>query len=172
MRVFIASSLERFDGTGPLFEELDAMRNCKPVRTRELHLTFRFFGDVGDKNLKNLVDEFSALDCRKFTSRIHGLGAFPGLKKANVLFFNVDPSDAISHNWTQISRITPENTEARPFIPHITIARFRKPEDCADISERYAGLSHSKEMERISIYSSVLTRNGPEYTELESIQLK
>lgn len=172
MRLFIASSIERFPQLEPLFEELEGISYCRPVRTRELHLTFRFLGEVSEKNYESLRDGFLGLELKRFTLRIDGLGAFPKPGRAKVLFLNVMEEEQIFEDWRLISMLPPASELNDRFVPHITVARFKRPYDCRELSAKYRSISFKADAERISLYRSLLTPDGPIYNELEKLQLK
>lgn len=172
MRVFAASSIRRFGALKDLFIDLEQIRFCRPVRTPELHLTFRFFGEIAGKNLDIVLARFKEIPGKKFAITLDGLGAFPVLERTNVLFLKVVPSEEINHNWSSIGAIDPKEVAKKEFIPHITVARFKKPFDCTNLAEKYGNVKFTAEIDRISLYSSTLTTEGPVYSVIESVQLK
>ncbi len=172
MRVFAASSIERFQEVNALLEELSEIRDSKPVKTPELHLTFRFFGELEGKNLHKIVEDFRNLQCSIFDIDVIGVGAFPKLSSANVFFLNVQNNEGIRSNWGQIASIQPVDRKAKGFIPHITVSRFRNSQDCRKLADKYEHLKYKKTIGRICLYRSDLGKEGPVYTEIECIQLK
>lgn len=172
MRVFAASSIKRFEGLGELFADLEQNKFSRPVKTKELHLTFRFFGEITGRRLETLLIEFSKIQGKKFRITLDGIGAFPILDRANVLFMRIVPNDEIYHNWEMINAIEREKAPSKEFVPHITISRFKKPCRCAQLAEKYSNLKFTTEIDRISLYNSTLTAEGPVYSVMESIQLK
>lgn len=171
MRVFIASSINRFDGLNSLFEDIRKIPGSKPVTTNELHLTFRFIGEVGQSEYEAIRRNFVRLELKEFPIVVRGVGAFPGLKRARVLFLRVENHQTIEENWSLISSLPPRQNGEK-FVPHITVARFKQPPDCSELSEKYMGLEFKGMAGKISIYNSRLTPDGPQYSELESVQLK
>ena len=172
MRIFLAASIQRFPGTDDLLEEISAIRYSKPVRTPELHLTFRFFGDVTPGYVDELKVTVSRIPFQKFLLKIKGLGAFPSIEKANVLFLEVENSQQIEESAKLASLIEPVEKKLRPFVPHITVSRFNRPVDCTNIRKKYNSLEFQEEIHSLKIYMSTLTGKIPIYTQLKSIQLK
>ena len=172
VRVFLAISIPRFEGLEKLMEELEWMAYSKPVRTPELHLTFRFFGEVHPKYVDDLKENFSNAPFKGFSLRIKGIGAFPSIQRANVLFLEVENSSAIEENARLAIQIKPKAKENRPFVPHITVCRFKRPTDCSHLMKKFGTISFEQEIHKIPIYESTLNDTGPVYTEIKSFQLK
>ncbi len=172
MRVFAASSIERFEDVERLMAELSGISGTKPVRTPELHLTYRFFGELDGKTLEETRNEFRKIKGRAFELKIYGIGAFPRVSSANVLFLKVENSEEIQSNWSEIASISPKEESGKEFVPHITVSRFRRSFDCRDLARRFEKLTFKKDVKKISLYKSELKKDGPVYTEIEEIQLK
>lgn len=172
MRLFIASSIERFEGSEKLFKDIEQVAYSKPVKTRELHLTFRFLGEIKGNDIDKLREYFRKLQCHRFPVHIKGVGAFPKLARANVLYLNVQEHAEITDNWKAVNSLPPPEKVNNRFIPHITVSRFRRPADCEELARKHKEIEFHKEIDRISMYSSILSREGPVYTVIESLQLK
>lgn len=172
MRVFAASSIERFEGVQELFEDLSGIKSCKPVKTPHLHLTFRFFGELAGKTLEKTRETFRQIEGRKYSLQIHGVSAFPNLQTANVLFLRVENNEEIVSNWNAISSLPPAEINRKSFIPHITVGRFRSGFDSRELCGKYEKLGFAQVCSYISLFRSDLGREGPIYKEIERIQLK
>ena len=172
MRVFLAASIPRFEGIEDIIDAISKIPYSKPVRTPELHLTFRFFGDVSPAYVEQLKGSLEEAEFRKFIIKVQGIGAFPALAKANVLFLEVENSTEITENAFLASHLKPVTVEKRPFVPHITIGRFNKPSDCTHLKKKFGSISFSKEISELTIYESILSEIGPVYNRLKAIQLK
>ncbi len=172
MRIFLAASIQRFPGIEELMEELTNIKYSKPVRTPELHLTFRFFGDVTPGYVDSLKESISSIPFKKFMLTINGVGAFPKIEKANVLFLDVQNSPEITHNARLAAQINPPSNDNRPFVPHITVSRFNRSADCTSIRNKFSSLEFQEEIHSLKIYESTLTSGGPIYNQLKSVQLK
>ena len=172
VRIFLATSIPRFEGIEDLFEAISKIPYSKPVRTPELHLTFRFFGNVSPAYVEQLKGSLEEAQLRKFAIKVKGIGAFPSLVKANVLFLEVENSPTITENASLVAQIKPISFEKRPFVPHITVGRFNKPADCTSLKKKFGSISFEKEISEIIIYESTLSEMGPIYNRLKAFQLK
>jgi 2'-5' RNA ligase len=79
-------------------------------------------------------------------------------------------------NSLSASSITGIESENRPYTPHITLGRIRQwefrqiePEERPEVNEE---ISLNFEVNSIEVMESQLKRGGPEYTILESFELK
>lgn len=171
MRVFAAASIDRFDGLQELMSELSEIRACKVVKTPWLHLTFRFFGEIGGDTLSTVRSEFRKISGKKFSLKLQGLGAFPNRSRANVMFLNAQNNEEIMFNYGCIMSIPPTGKKEKKFIPHITIARFKNGHDCRELCKKHEGLGYSGDINKLSLYKSELTGEDPVYTEIERVQL-
>ncbi|WP_300551639.1 RNA 2',3'-cyclic phosphodiesterase [Maricaulis sp.] len=97
-----------------------------------LHVTLRFFGDVDERQIKDLDGELSAISLPPFTLDIHGSGWF-GRAEPRALWLGVVPSDALlylQHRCERAARRTGLEAETRNYKPHVTLAYLRgTPED-------------------------------------------
>lgn len=171
MRVFAAASIDRFTPLQELMSELSKIKECRVVKTPQLHLTFRFFGEIDGEVLANVRNEFRKIPGKRFSLEIQGLGAFPDRSRANVMFLHAENNKEIMFNYDCISSIPPIVKDLKKFIPHITIARFKNRHDCRELCSRFDGLSYTGDITRLSLYKSELRGEGPVYTEIERVQL-
>lgn len=172
VRVFAASSIDRFPDAENVIQELSSIKGCRPVKTPQLHLTFRFFGELAEKDLEVTRTEFQKITGKKYSLRIEGLDAFPKLATANVIFLRVENNQELTSIWEKIASIPPHSKKMEEFVPHITLARLGNSRDLRELAKSYGTIRYSESMDRITLYSSKLERNGPVYAEIEQIQLK
>jgi 2'-5' RNA ligase len=145
------------------------------AHSERLHITMKFLGEIEQER----VDALSGAAARAartlspFHFIIEGAGAFPPRGLPRVLWLGVK-DDSASLNRLQLNL---ENEcegagfarEARPFHPHLTIARLRRPEG----ARRLAALHQAKGFAPIAVsvndlivMRSQLGPGGSRYTEL------
>ena len=183
-RVFIAVNLpeeikEKFFSFGKKYQSLPA----KWVEKENIHITVLFLGNLDDNQLFETIQSAKQVlkNHKPFLIKIERLAYGPDNKiPPRLIWAGVSKSREFSALKNDIENTIfdlPEykykTKEAKGFNPHITIARiesfkFRaltnKPE--IDIT-----LNMQFEISSIDIMESVLTKKGPEYTILESINL-
>lgn len=146
MRVFIALNIDAATRTA-LHASLGSLReHAWPLRwTAEpaLHLTLRFLGDMAAADVARLRDAVHAIAARHGPQRmrIGGLGAFPSLRRANILWVGLDggpPLLSFQHDIGLAMSRLGYGRDQKPFRPHITVARLRSGARAPDV-ERLAG---------------------------------
>lgn len=137
------------------------------VREANLHLTLRFLGELSDVQLKRALAAPTEGLVGTFELAAQGLGAFPGLRNAKVIWAGVgaptlegrsrlEELQSHTEQWARASGVAAEH---RRFRPHITLGRIRRPGDrlrelIDDITTRECQSPVSK------IQSVVLLRSG------------
>ncbi|MFF1821757.1 RNA 2',3'-cyclic phosphodiesterase [Kribbella sp. NPDC058245] len=99
------------------------------------HITLAFLGEVPDWKSDELSERLEAVAKRQTPSplRLRGAGAFPGVPEARVLYTGVqDETDSLK----QLAKTTRAaankagiEVDGRKFVPHLTLARLRRPID-------------------------------------------
>lgn len=109
------------------------LRDLRPVPPEKRHLTLCFLGAVPSSEIP--IIEATLIDLPYQTKhlrlQISGLGVFPNLKRPQVLWAglqgDLEPLQSLAKNIQTACRPWIEKPETKPFHPHLTIARFRRP---------------------------------------------
>lgn len=169
-RLFVAIELPP-----ALIETLDSyiprrLPGARPLRPQQMHLTLHFLGE------QQAVDEIRAalatVQHPAFTLHPRGLGAFPPQGRARVAWAGLEPSPALNELHAALGQAllatghyTPE---ARPFSPHLTLARFDPPIARAALADWLAqGLAFSAPpfaVQRFVLMRSTLRPEGALYS--------
>ena len=105
-------------------------------RPDAMHLTLRFLGPVKRARIDPLSRTLSRIgpQTRPFKLRAAGIGIFPSNHRARVIWAGVGGQTHIL--GTLVSQINEAleadqkiKPEEKPFLPHLTLARFRQPPD-------------------------------------------
>jgi len=105
----------------------DPPAGVRPVRPTQLHLTLHFLGDVEDDVCAALRDALAGVHGERFRLSIRGTGVFPPRGRPSVLWAGVDDSHDLIRLHTAIGEAVAScglEIERRPYVPHVTIARF------------------------------------------------
>ena len=146
-----------------------------------LHITVWFLGEVREPRVEPLVDSLTTpLDARSFTLRIGGGGAFPQSGPPRAIWLGLTAGrDGLIEVYEQLGgRLVPLGfaPEARPYSPHLTIARVKeaRPRDAralrGPLGEVAADVG-ACEVECATLFVSRPTRTGAEYEPLSRVQL-
>lgn len=168
--------------TSDLQKELNSLVRWVPLEN--MHLTLKFLGDVSSTNLDMVTQMISAeadlFEC--FEIHLDGLGSFPNLKRARVLFIGIRAPAVLSALHRGIESAAKRlgyESEERDFSPHLTIGRVKQniavPEQQtirrALEGTKIASLGTAK-IDSVHLYKSDLKPTGSVYTRLYSAPLK
>lgn len=152
------------------------------VPESNLHLTLLFIGDVGDENVANVDGYLASLSVE---STIHGVlegvGTFPSRGSAKVFHVRVGEAATIvqlSHRIRDACESLPglRVPAVRAFVPHVTVGRSRSRRGTSlrsDTKRALSSISLScvERFDRFVLFESILSRQGPHYTEISSYPL-
>lgn len=148
--------------------------DLKPVERNNIHLTLKFLGTISQTKLAEVKSVLSQVKFEAFPLEIKGAGAFPNMKRMNVIWVGV------AEGWSKVEQIFEQTEkllqqvgfprETRPFSPHITIARVRSSRKIDQIASFLEHLSSETfgtfKADRIRLKQSVLRPSGPTYSTL------
>jgi 2'-5' RNA ligase len=154
------------------------------VRPEAIHLTLKFLGDIPEERVAEIRTSLTGVAAGhvRFTVEAEGLGVFPDLRGPRILWVGLaDPGGAITSLRADVeAALTAAGfaPEAKPYHPHLTLARIKD-------GSREAGRSWSRErlleretrlgaltVEALSLVKSELRPSGAVYTELWRLPLK
>lgn len=154
--------------------------SAKWVSSENIHLTLKFLGPAPEDKVDEIANaiEEAISGFRKFFFSLGGIGGFPNVRKARVLWVGVQYgkhelialSKAIEEAMTELG-FKPENKELKP---HITLARIKTP---LSIEKEIATVSLDElngrvvNVDGITLFQSHLKRSGAEYESLRYIPL-
>lgn len=166
-----------------------ALRANDPSRARwvdpdGIHLTLKFLGNVEAARLESITGKMNeaAQASDPFQLGIQGLGAFPNLRRVQVVWVGIKGDmerlqalqKALEAGMAKIGF----PAENRPFTPHLTLARLRETATTEQrqalgkfISELKIETDLMFEVNSFSLMRSQLTRDGAVYSQLASIDL-
>lgn len=179
MRLFIAIAISESirdalsDTVKTLRQSQTRAEKIKWVEPENYHLTLKFFGEVAENQLNSLTSALaeSVKDQKKAALKFKGIGAFPNLDRARVLWAGAEGEvEAVSQLAQSIDQATVQaglTPADKPFSSHLTLARFMTPpsKPLLDQMKIYSSQEFgSIIVERISLIQSQLTPHGPIYS--------
>ena len=129
MRLFVAIELP--DKIQQALVHLErAIPDLRWLPARQLHLTLAFIGEV-DESVAGLIEEkLAKISLPAFELAFHGAGCFPDPGRARVLWAGIEKNPALLELAARVkSQLISCGAaiEERPFSPHMTLARLKKP---------------------------------------------
>ncbi|MBL7118670.1 RNA 2',3'-cyclic phosphodiesterase, partial [Candidatus Bathyarchaeota archaeon] len=64
--------------------------NIRTVSTRNLHITLSFLGEVPKVTIDRVTAELNQIDFVPFDISLRGIGAFPNIRRINVVWVGID----------------------------------------------------------------------------------
>lgn len=137
MRLFVAIELPDavLDALAAVQQQMqrNGKQPVKWVARTGMHLTLKFLGDVESTQVAEILGALTDVTqrCRKVTTlRLSSAGAFPGVKRPQILWVGVEGDlAALSHLQQQLEQaLEPLGfaPEGRPFRAHLTLGRVRQ----------------------------------------------
>jgi 2'-5' RNA ligase len=178
IRSFVSIDLEDekiLSGIESIMSSLSSIGgDLKPVERENIHLTLKFLGNIGAAKVNEIKSALSPVTFPAFSLEIRGAGAFPNLKRMNVIWVGV------GEGWSQVELIFEQTEkllhqlgfgrETRPFSPHITVARVKSGRKRDEIAAFLGHLSDESfgtfNVESVRLKQSVLSSSGPKYSTL------
>ncbi len=148
-----------------------------------LHYTLAFLGDITDQEIVEVCSRVSrvAEQAEPFLLKGTGVGAFPTLQRPRTLWIGAgEGGDALCKLQSQVEAAIADlgfRGENRRYMPHLTIgklgrhARAASPELADELSRLTAFEGGATLVDAVTIFSSDLQREGPEYHVLASCPL-
>lgn len=164
----VAAAIEPWRGVYP---------NVRWVPPGNWHITLKFLGATAADRVPWVEETVGGIVSvrRRVSVVVRGLGAFPSVERARVLWAGVnDPADGLDALASDLDvGLAPVfRKEARRFHPHLTIARseppVRLPADYADTSLATEPFS----VEEVVLYRSHLTEGATRYGRLRTFALR
>lgn len=155
----------------------DDIRWSKP---ENLHITLRFLGNINIEQYNAIVAQAMKVLCEIpiFTVDLTSLCLFPNLFSPHALILKPQPFVKLKELETTIDKIVVANgvePETRPFMPHLTVARFNRKICLSSKEQKNLTLDSLLGMNllvnEVILYRSIPDRLGSQYIELNKFVL-
>jgi len=152
------------------------------VRAENLHVTLKFLGEVAEPQVTDVCNSLERVSVTgPGRVAVGGLEFFPPRGPVRVIVLGLNGEVELIHRiFWEVDRTTAEigfPSEARPFVPHITLARARRTIHGSVRQKlppllRWAGSSPAFEVTSFSLIESKLGSGSPQYLRLASFPTK
>ena len=145
------------------------------VNPERFHITLHFIGKSSDQLIESIDHELCSLipDFPRPEIRIARLGVFPNVRKAKVLWADLEYGEQLIELQQAIVKIMKQHgqeIEKREFKPHLTLGRFKYPphrDRLNKVLEHYAHTVFDEQItDGVTFFESQLDRTGPNYSPL------
>jgi len=152
----------------------------KWVEPENMHLTLKFFGETDEKQIPAIRQaiETAVSQSGPFTIKIANTGIFGSRYDPKVIWFGIEKNslleDLAQNIFTELSKCGWEQ-DRQNFVPHLTIGRIKELKDkplFQKIISQYNTVEIQEEkVTEITLYESILRREGPLYINVFSAKL-
>jgi 2'-5' RNA ligase len=151
--------------------------DLNPVKPQNIHVTMRFLGNISQLMIDLIHEEMKHVSFAPFDIELRGLGAFPSLRYARVVWAGIQKgADELVNISNQLEpRLSRLGFKPDPkgFSPHLTIARIRTGRHKAELVKCVEDLADYEfgiiKADYLRLKKSVLTPKGPIYTTLKEV---
>lgn len=180
VRAFVAVAVPAVKPLTGVLEELRRLgRAVRPVPPGDWHVTLKFLGDVPAADVAALAAALRAAAAPVVRARctLKGLGVFPSLRRPSVVWAGLTGAGVLGELATRVEAACEPlgfPREARPFHPHLTLARIksRPPAALADLLAEHEQTEFGEwDATAAVLFESVLERTGPRYVPLATFPL-
>ena len=179
MRTFIAAEIYNEEVLNAITKvQSDFKIKASPVNKQNMHFTLLFLGEVDEKTVENIKKELSLISFKPIEVKFTHIGAFPNPRFPRVIWIGVDKvaSEQLIDLASQVEKkLGPLGFKSdKPFKPHLTIFRIKnKSDDISQTLEKFKTVDLGKEViTELKLKQSVLTPNGPIYSDLQVVLAK
>jgi len=177
MRVFVAVEISDEDVISSIVEFQSKIKiKAKPVLPQNLHFTLQFLGEISEDSVEKIREALNSIKFCPFKINFKGFGIFPSMNSPRVIWIGIDDIGAsiLKDLTNKVENVlSPLGfTIDKPFKPHLTVFRIKnKINNINEELEKFE--SHDFGFQRISsikLKQSVLTPQGPVYSDIEEIK--
>ncbi len=151
--------------------------DLKLVKPENIHVTMRFLGNITPPMVDSIHEAMQKVSFSPFDVEIRGVGAFPKLQYARVIWAGIrNGAEQLSNISNQLEPKLRElgfRPDSKGFSPHLTIARVKsgrnKSELIRCIKESVDYEFGIVKAECLRLKRSVLTPKGPIYSTLREV---
>lgn len=182
MRVFLAVEIDE-----KLLDEISKVQRefmkceapVKYVETENLHCTLKFFGEIDDNKLNDIIEviEKKIKNHEPFKVNIKKTGVFPNERYVRVLWLGMDDVEPFSNLQKDLDEdfIKMGFKKERSYTPHLTIGRVKGSRNKEELLSKLKDMGEVEigemDISKITLKKSELTPAGPIYTTIKEFNL-
>lgn len=150
--------------------------DAKPVELANLHFTLQFLGEISKEMTQKIIQSLQTIEFSSFDVNLKEIGAFPKPEFPRVVWIGTDESGG--NMLIQLSKKVEKTLEPlgffsdKPFKPHITVFRIKKKigDISGELEDNKMVNFGTQNVSNIKLKKSVLSPNGPVYSDLLEIR--
>ena len=152
--------------------------DLKFVEKENLHLTFKFLGEVSQELIKGIENVLSELRFKPFKAEVLGVGVFPRLTRPRIIWAGfrkgeTELRELFKETELRLKKVGIQS-ERNPFHPHITLARVRSGKNRDLLIRQILELSDEPfgeiKINSLRLKKRILTPRGPIYSTIYDLK--
>jgi 2'-5' RNA ligase len=181
-RAFIAVDIEPLPKLLELADRLRATgADIKLVEPKNIHITMKFLGDTDEGLVDKIIEHMaeSSKDIEPLDITLENIGAFPNMNYMKVIWVGLsgaEPLVQLARSLDGAMRTLGFKSDKKGFKPHLTIGRVKSPRNKTNlqnaIEAQRSDLFGTIHVDRFVLKKSVLSPEGPTYTDIHEVILK
>lgn len=152
-------------------EELKLFKiQAKWVKSENFHLTLAFLASINQEqvsHIKKILASINRLIETPISLQLKKISGFPDVLKSRVIFVDLDGEiKRLNHLVTNLRNELKEKKiwfDEKPFVPHLTLGRFKKPQNISQLNKKFFVRKIFFEVKEIFLYQSQLHPSGAIY---------
>jgi len=176
MRAFVAVEIQDdniLDAIAKIQSEFKIKATA--VNKKNMHFTLLFLGEITEEAASSVKKALSTISFKPIEVRFTHVGAFPNPRSPRVIWIGVD--ETASKQLVDLASLVEKKLEPlgfksdKPFKAHLTIFRIKnRIEDIAGMIEKFKKIDLGNyTMTELKFKQSILTPNGPIYSDLQVV---
>ena len=177
MRVFVAVEISEEGVINAILDFQSKIKiKAKPILPQNLHFTLQFLGETSEEGVEKIRHSLKSIEFSKFKINFHGVGAFPSIRSPRVIWIGVDADGGnfLKQLAGKVEKaLLPLGfSQDKPFKSHITVFRIKnKVNNVSKELEKFEFNDFgSQVISTIKLKQSILTPQGPLYSDIEVIR--
>ena len=142
---------------------------------KNLHLTMKFIGEVGDSKLNEIKDRLSHIEYEKFSLNLDTIGFFPNNNFIRIIWIGVNPEEKVIELQKKIdSGLLDLISKDQRFDAHLTIGRIKNIKNREEFIKKIKDTKLEKiqfNVNEFKLMKSTLSKDGPTYEEIANFVL-
>jgi len=143
------------------------------AKQNNIHLTSVFLGDTDYNQIPEIISLLNRLQDDAFEVSFSEIGGFPSQNKAHTLYLGFKENLALYYLQEKIKKRLEKldiRIDDKEFVPHLTIARLKRPKDLEKLKLSVVNLGKFSVKEFI-LYESELNSDGQKHTPIKKFYL-
>lgn len=151
--------------------------DLKIAQPQNIHVTMRFLGNISPNMVDSIYEEMEKVSFVPFEIELRGLGAFPSLRYARVVWAGIkNGAEKLADIFDQLEPLLLGlgfRSDPKGFSPHLTIARVKSGRNKAELIRTVQEFEDYQfgiiKASCLRLKKSVLTPKGPIYSTLKEV---